>query len=83
LNDLNCYLLVFHEEKPNQLDQDEIIQILDQTKSPECHEAMVNANIDIFETTFEESVSFFNRLENSEKIRQANGPNPSSLPVDN
>jgi hypothetical protein len=28
-------------------------------------------------------VSYFKRLENLEKIRRTNGPNPSSLPVDN
>jgi hypothetical protein len=44
---------------------------------------MVNANIDIFEMTYEESVSYFKRLENLEKIRHTNGPNPFSLPVDN
>jgi hypothetical protein len=84
LNDLNRYLLYFPEENPKQLDQDEIIEILDQAKAwdPEWHEAMVNANIDIFEMTYEESVSYFKRLENLEKIRQTNGPNPSSLPVD-
>jgi hypothetical protein len=43
---------------------------------------MVNANIDIFEMTYEESVSYFKRLENLEKIRRTNSPNPSSLPVD-
>jgi hypothetical protein len=43
---------------------------------------MVNANIDIFEMTYEKSVSNFKRLENLEKIRRTNGPNPSSLPVD-
>jgi hypothetical protein len=84
LNDLNCYLLYFPEENPKQLDQDEIIEILDQAKvwNPEWHEAMVNAKIDIFEMTYEESVSYFKRLENLEKIRRTNGPNPSSLPVD-
>jgi hypothetical protein len=44
---------------------------------------MVHANIDIFEMTYEESVSYFKQLENLEKIRRTNGPNPSSLPVDN
>jgi hypothetical protein len=44
---------------------------------------MVNANIDIFEMSYEESVSYFKRLENLEKIRRTNGPNSSSLPVDN
>jgi hypothetical protein len=83
LNDLNRYLLYFPEENLKQLDQDEIIQILDQAKAPERHEAMVNSNIDIFETSYEESVSYFRRLENLEKIRRTNGPNPSSLPVDN
>jgi hypothetical protein len=33
--------------------------------------------------TYEESVSYFKRLETLEKIRRTNGPNPSSLPVDN
>jgi hypothetical protein len=49
LNDLNCYLLYFPEENPKQLGPDEIIEILDQDKASEWHEAMVNANIDIFE----------------------------------
>jgi hypothetical protein len=44
---------------------------------------MVNANINIFGLSYEESVSYFKRLENLEKIRRTNGPNPSSLPVDN
>jgi hypothetical protein len=85
LNDLNRYLLYFPEESPNQLDQDEIIEILDQDKArnPEWHEAMVNANTDIFEMSYEETVSHSKRLENLEKIRCTNGPNPSSLPVDN
>jgi hypothetical protein len=50
MNDLNRYLLYFPEENPKQLDQDEIIKILDQSKArvPEWHEAIVNANIDIF-----------------------------------
>jgi hypothetical protein len=85
LNDLNLYRLHFPEENPKQLDQDKIIEILDQAKArdPEWHEAMVNVNIDIFEMSHEESVSYFKRLENLEKIRRTNGPNPSSLPVDN
>jgi hypothetical protein len=85
LNDLNRYLLYFPEENPKQLDQDENIEILDQAKArdPEWHEAMVNANIDNFEMTYEESVSYFKRLEYLEKIRHTNAPNPDSLPVDN
>jgi hypothetical protein len=83
LNDLNRYLLYFAVENPKQLDQDEIIEILDQAKVPEWHEAMVNANIDIFEMSHEESLPYFKRLENLEKIRRTNGPNLSSLPVDN
>jgi hypothetical protein len=85
LNYLNRYLLYFPEENPKQLDQDEIIEILDQAKAvdPEWYEAMVNANIDIFEISYEESVSYFKRLEKLEKIRCTNGPNPSSLPGDN
>jgi hypothetical protein len=85
LNDLNRYLLYFLEENPKQLDQYEIIEILDQAKAldPEWHELMVNANIDIFEMSHEESVSYFKCLENLENIRRTNGPNPSSLPADN
>jgi hypothetical protein len=77
--------MYFPEENPKQLDQDEIIEILDQAKAwnPEWYEAMVNVNIDIFETTYEESVSYFKSLENLEKIRCTNGLNTSSLPVDN
>jgi hypothetical protein len=41
LNDLNRYLLYLPEENLKQLDQDEIIEILDQAKAPEWHEAMV------------------------------------------
>jgi hypothetical protein len=85
LHELNRYLLYFPEENPKQLDQDEIIEFLDQSKAkaPEWHEAIVNANIDIFEMTYEESVSYFKRLENLKKIRRTKGPNPSSLAVDN
>jgi hypothetical protein len=50
---------------------------------PEWHEANVNAKIDIFEMSYEESVSYFKRLENLEKIRRTNSPNPSSLQIDN
>jgi hypothetical protein len=44
---------------------------------------MVNANIDIFEMSYEKSVSYFKYLENLEKIRHTNNPNPFSLQVDN
>jgi hypothetical protein len=76
--------LFLPNENPKPLDQDEIIEILDQAKGmdPEWHEAMANANIDIFEISYEESVSYFKRLENLEKIRCTNGPNPASLPLD-
>jgi hypothetical protein len=83
LNDLNRYLFYFPEENPKQLNQDEIIEILDQAKASEWHETMVNTNIDIFEMSYEESVSYFKCLENLEKIRRTDGPNPSSLPVNN
>jgi hypothetical protein len=82
LNDINRYLLYFPEENPKKLDQDEMIEILDQAKAPEWHEAMVNANIVIFEMTYEESVYYFKRLENLEKIKRTNATNHSSLPVD-
>jgi hypothetical protein len=70
MNDLKSYLLYFPEENAKQLDQDEIIEILDQAKArdPEWHEIIVNAIIDIFEISYEESVSYFKHLENLEKI---------------
>jgi hypothetical protein len=54
-----------------------IIGILDQAKpmDPEWNDVMVNAIIDIFEMTYEESVSYCKLLENLEKIRRTNGPN--------
>jgi hypothetical protein len=82
LNDLNCYLLYFPEENHKQLDQVEIIEIIDKDNAPEWHESMFNANIDIFEMSYEESVSNFKSLENLEMIRRTIGPNASSLPVD-
>jgi hypothetical protein len=80
VHDLNPYQLYFPEKDFKQLDQDEFIAILDQAKATEWYEAMVNANIEIFEMSHEESISYFNCLENLEKIRHTNGPNPSSLP---
>jgi hypothetical protein len=74
---------IFPKKPPKQLDQDEIIGILDQAKAPEWHEAMINANIDIFEMTYEESVSYFKCLENLVEIRRTNGPNPSSIILTN
>jgi hypothetical protein len=76
--------LCFPEENPKQLDQDEIIEILGQAKAwnPEWHEAMVNANIDIFEILCEESATHFKDVENLEKIRHTNSPYSSSPPVD-
>jgi hypothetical protein len=44
---------------------------------------MVDANMDTFKMSYEESRSYFKHLKNLEKIRYTNGPNPSSLPVDN
>ena len=53
-----------------------------QTKSPEWHEAMISANIDIFEMDYKEAVAYFICLENLEKTCSTNGPAPT-LPVDN
>jgi hypothetical protein len=44
---------------------------------------MANANIEIFEMSYEESVSHFKHLENFEKTRHTNGPDLATLPVDN
>jgi hypothetical protein len=51
-------------------------------EAPEWPEVMVNGNIDIFEISYEEFMSFFKRLENLEKIRRTNSPNPSSPSVE-
>jgi hypothetical protein len=57
---------------------------LDQDKAidPEWHELMVNVSIDFFEMSYEESVSYFKRLENLE-IRLISGLSLATLPVDN
>jgi hypothetical protein len=51
------------------LDHDEIVEILDQSKAPEWHEAIVEANIDIFEMSNEESLSYFTLLRELEEDR--------------
>jgi hypothetical protein len=42
---------------------------------------MVNAKIDIFKISYEESVSYVKKLENLEKIRCTNHLIPASIPV--
>jgi hypothetical protein len=76
--------LYFPEENSKQLDKDEVIEILDQTKAsyPEWHEAVVDTNIDNFQMSDKESVCYFRSLENLEKIRRTNGLDPATLPVD-
>jgi hypothetical protein len=64
LNDLNFYQLYFPGENPKQFDQDEIIEILDQAKDHEWYKAIINANIDNFKMSYEESDSYFICLEN-------------------
>jgi hypothetical protein len=64
----------FPEEVPTPLTQDEIIEILDQAKPPNWHEAMISANIDIFEMDYESAISYFMQLENLDKICCTNGP---------
>jgi hypothetical protein len=59
LNNFNFYPLCLPERNPKQFDQDEIIETLDQAKTPEWLEAMVNAKIEIFEMCHEEHVSYF------------------------
>jgi hypothetical protein len=74
LNELNRYLPFFLEEVPTALTQDKIIEILDQAKPPNWHEAMISANIDIFEMDYESAISYFIQLENLDKICRTNGP---------
>jgi hypothetical protein len=84
LNDLNCYLLYLPEEhQPKKFNQEEIIEISDQDKivSPEWNESMFKINIHFFEMFYEESVSYFKRMENLEKIRHTSGPGPAKVPV--
>jgi hypothetical protein len=78
-NELDRYLLFFPEECPTPLTQDEIIEILDRAKPPSWHEAVVSANIDVFEMDFDSAISYFRRLENLDMIRRMNGP--ASLPL--
>ena len=65
-----------------QLNQDDIIEILNQAKSPKWHEALISVKIDIFEIDYEVAVAYFICLENLEKICRTNGPAPT-LAVDN
>jgi hypothetical protein len=44
---------------------------------------MVNENIGILKNSHVESVSYFKRLEELEKIRRNNSPGPDTLPIDN
>jgi hypothetical protein len=76
---LTATFLYFTEENSNHLDQFESTEILNQAKAKahERHEVMVNANIEIFETSYEGSVSYFKRLKNLEKIWRTNGPGPA------
>jgi hypothetical protein len=64
MNDLNCSLLYFPDENCKQIKSrwNEIIEILNQSKSFERHESKVISNIDILEMSYEESVSYFKRL---------------------
>jgi hypothetical protein len=64
------------------LDQDEIIEILDQTEAPEWHEAMVNAIIYIIYMSYQESVSFSKSFVNLVKIRRTNSPGPATISVE-
>jgi hypothetical protein len=64
------------------LTQDEIIEILDQAKPPNWHEAMISANIDIFKMDYKSAILYFIRLENLDKICHTNGPAPI-VAVDN
>jgi hypothetical protein len=70
------------EECPTPLNKDESIEIFDQVKPPNWYEAMVSANIDIFEMDYVSAISYFIQLENLDKIRRMNGPAPT-VAVDN
>jgi hypothetical protein len=69
--------LFFPDECPTPSTQDEIIEIVDQAKLPNWHEATVSAKIYIFEMDYESAISYFVRLDNLDKIRRTNGPAPT------
>jgi hypothetical protein len=58
------------------------LKLLGQAKACEWHQAIVHANIDIFEMSCEVSISYFKRLKNLEKIRRIINPDLSTVPVD-
>jgi hypothetical protein len=70
--------LYFPLKQPKQFNQDEIIEILDQANAedPFCHKCMFISNIEFYEISYEQSVSYFKQL-----IRHTKCPNPASLPV--
>jgi hypothetical protein len=68
MNEMNRHLLNFPEEFLTQLDQDEIIEILDQAKSPDWFAPVVLENIVIIEMHYEEAASYFKGHENLEKL---------------
>ena len=70
------------EECSTPLTQDEIIEILDQAKPPNWPEAMISANIDIFEMDYKSAILYFIRLKNLDKIWRMNGQAPT-VAVDN
>jgi hypothetical protein len=57
LNEHYCYLLFLPEEWPASLTQDEIIEFLDQAKPPNRHQAIVSANVDVFEIDYKSVIS--------------------------
>jgi hypothetical protein len=51
---------------------------LDHANVPEWHEAMVAANIDFYEMSYEELVAYFKQLVNLEKIKKTNSQKRSA-----
>jgi hypothetical protein len=72
-------------ELNKQLNQNQTIEILYQSKAtdPEWTELMVNANMNIFVMSYEESVFYFKSLENLEKISHTNGLSLATILVHN
>jgi hypothetical protein len=55
----------------------------DQAKPSSWNEAIISANIDIFQIDYEEAISYFIPLEKLDKIKRTNGQGPAIAVDDN
>ena len=74
---LNNYLPYFPQEKSNKkappkLKDEELVEILNQVKPQEWHEAMLGANIELYDMDWQTAVEYFERLEAQQNIEKHN-----------